>query len=103
MFNNPFHSPYQDLFNDLVQHEISHEGDSTESLFPHEDVQDVHDDPCGHFVHPHEVHDYVRADGTHVDGYWRDGDGDTTIDRTVDDGGGYIQSNPDHDLFNNFD
>lgn len=58
--------------------------------------------PGEHFVHPHYVHDYVRSDGTHVDGYWRDGDGNTDHDLSVDQGGGYVQTNPDHDPFNNF-
>lgn len=43
------------------------------------------------FVHPHGVHDYVRQDGTPVHGYWRDGDGDTSFDRNVSQGGGYFR------------
>ena len=34
-----------------------------------------------HYVRPHEVRPYSRRDGTFVSGYWRDGDGDTTINR----------------------
>lgn len=55
-----------------------------------------------HFVEPHSVSGYHRHDGTHVEGYWRDGDGNTNIDATVEDGGGYIQTNPDGILENNF-
>ncbi|OIJ14240.1 hypothetical protein BKP37_09035 [Anaerobacillus alkalilacustris] len=58
-------------------------------------------DPGTHFVEPHYVEGYVRANGTEVDGYWRDGDGDTSINRAVEDGGGYLRSNPDGDPSNN--
>ncbi|WP_394238309.1 hypothetical protein [Niallia oryzisoli] len=54
-----------------------------------------------HFVKPHEVSGYIRADGTSVEPYYRDGDGNTMIDRTVEQGGGYFRSNPDGDPFNN--
>lgn len=37
-----------------------------------------------HHVNPHYVEGYVRSDGTVVNGYFRDGDGD-----------GYLRSNPD--------
>lgn len=30
-----------------------------------------------------------------VEGYWRDGDGDTSIDLNKNQGGGYLRSNPD--------
>ena len=43
-----------------------------------------------HYVRPHEVRSYTRRDGTLVSGYWRDGDGDTTIDRMT----GYYSRNP---------
>ncbi|HDR7251523.1 hypothetical protein ACS52_14325 [Bacillus cereus] len=55
-----------------------------------------------HFVEPHSVSSYDRQDGTHVEGYWRDGDGNTDIDATTENGGGYIQTNPDGILENNF-
>lgn len=45
-----------------------------------------------HFVNPHDVSGYTRADGTQVDGYYRDGDGNTNINRPVEAGGGYIRS-----------
>lgn len=45
-----------------------------------------------HFVEPHEVSGYVTQDGTVVEGYFRDGDGDTSIDMTVSEGGGYFSS-----------
>jgi hypothetical protein len=56
-----------------------------------------------HFVEPHYVEGYEREDGIYVEGYWRDGDGDTTEDRSLEDGGGYEQTNPDDDLTNNLD
>lgn len=54
-----------------------------------------------HFVKPHYVDPYIRKDGTLVKGYFRDGDGNTSIPRTVEQGGGYIRSNPDGNPFNN--
>lgn len=47
-----------------------------------------------HFVEPHYVNGYFRSDGTYVEGYYRDGDGDTTVDRTEENGGGYLRGNP---------
>jgi len=58
------------------------------------------DDPLAHahkikvaplhfeYVKPHWVDGYVRSDGTHVQGYLRDGDGDTT----KFDGDGYFRN-----------
>lgn len=43
-----------------------------------------------HYVHPHHVSAYTRSDGTSVAGYWRDGDGDTGINRSF----GYYARNP---------
>jgi len=43
-----------------------------------------------HYVNPHNVRPYRRKDGTFVSGYWRDGDGDTSIDRAT----GYYSRNP---------
>jgi hypothetical protein len=54
-----------------------------------------------HFVNPHHVDGYFRNDGTYVEGYYRDGDGNPAIDRPVEQGGGYIRSNPDGNPFNN--
>ena len=54
-----------------------------------------------HYVRPHWVQAHFRADGTFVEGYWRDGDGDTSIDLNVFEGGGYYRSNPDGYLYNN--
>ncbi|MGG3915930.1 hypothetical protein [Rossellomorea vietnamensis] len=54
------------------------------------------ENPNHHGVAPHWVDGYYRADGTYVEGYWRDGDGDTSVDRTIEQGGGYSQSNPDY-------
>jgi hypothetical protein len=54
-----------------------------------------------HFVNPHYVEGYVRKDGTIVEGYFRDGDGDTSINRTIEQGGGYFRTNPDNITANN--
>lgn len=54
-----------------------------------------------HDVEPHTVEGYVRADGTVVDSYWRDGDSDASTHLTAADGGGYLQTNPDDRLDNN--
>ena len=43
-----------------------------------------------HYVHPHHVSAYMRKDGTAVSGYWRDGDGNTGINRNT----GYFARNP---------
>lgn len=43
-----------------------------------------------HYVHPHSVSSYRRKDGTWVRGYWRDGDGNTLINRAT----GYFARNP---------
>lgn len=58
-------------------------------------------EPNIHFVEPHEVSSYVRADGTQVAGYWRDGDGDSDVDLSAEDGGGYHRSDPDGITGNN--
>ena len=47
-----------------------------------------------HYVEPHWVNGYERADGTYVEGYWRDGDGSTSVNLTSEEGGGYLRSNP---------
>ncbi|WP_368503165.1 hypothetical protein AB3N04_12965 [Alkalihalophilus sp. As8PL] len=54
-----------------------------------------------HFVQPHEVQGYFRQDGTYVEGYYRDGDGNTSVNRTVEQGGGYMRGNPDGVKWNN--
>ena len=51
-------------------------------------------EPDAHLVDPHWVNDYYKADGTHVEGYWRDGDGDTSVNLSTQQGGGYMHSNP---------
>lgn len=43
-----------------------------------------------HYVNPHSVSSYRRKDGTFVAGYWRDGDGNTGINRDT----GYYARNP---------
>lgn len=44
------------------------------------------------FVDPHWVKGYERKDGTFVNGYWRDGDGNTKINLDKEHGGGYFRS-----------
>ncbi|MEK3992736.1 hypothetical protein [Robertmurraya sp. FSL R5-0851] len=51
--------------------------------------------PNNHFVEPHSR---MLSDGNTI---WVDGDGDTSIDRTVEEGGGYLRSNPDGNPYNN--
>lgn len=46
-----------------------------------------------HHVEPHWVSGHER-NGTYVEGYWRDGDGNTSINLTSKEGGGYLRSNP---------
>ncbi|WP_242276592.1 hypothetical protein [Bacillus cereus group sp. BfR-BA-01445] len=54
-----------------------------------------------HFVKPHHVDGYMRQDGTYVEGYWRDGDGNAQVNKTAEMGGGYVRSNPDSLISNN--
>lgn len=48
-----------------------------------------------HFIEPHSR---TLSDGNVI---WVDGDGDTSINRTVEEGGGYLRSNPDGNPHNN--
>lgn len=48
-----------------------------------------------HFVKPHSVDGYFRQDGTYVEGYYRDGDGDTSVNRPLEAAGGYTRTNPE--------
>lgn len=43
------------------------------------------------FVDPNQVSGYNRQDGTYVQPYWRDGDGNTSINLTKEQGGGYFR------------
>lgn len=88
MLNEVNHKPTQDSYNPF------------ESIFSDHSESDG-TDVEQHFVHPHFVESYSREDGTLVEGYWRDGDGDTQADLQVHEGGGYMQTNPDQDLMNN--
>ena len=58
-------------------------------------------EPDTHFVNPHEVSGYTKKDGTVVEGYYRDGDGNPSTHLSREDGGGYIRSNPDGNPSNN--
>lgn len=50
-----------------------------------------------HHVDAHYVTGYVSDNGTVVEGYWRDGDGDTSVNQND----GYIRTNPDDSKWNN--
>lgn len=50
-----------------------------------------------HHVDAHYVTGYVNDNGTVVEGYWRDGDGDTSVNQND----GYIRTNPDDSMWNN--
>lgn len=59
------------------------------------------EDPGVHHVKPHEVSGYTRADGTYVEGYTRDGDGNPNTQLTEQQGGGYLRTNADGNIHNN--
>ncbi len=59
------------------------------------------DEDNTHWVTPHMVDGYETKNGVKVDPYYRDGDGNTDINRTLEQGGGYRRGNPDGDPTNN--
>lgn len=63
---------------------------------------DSADEPGVNHVKPHEVSGYVRSDGTYVEGYYRDGDGNPATQLNEKHGGGYFRTNPDGNPHNNF-
>lgn len=72
---------------------------SIDDIFEHDDVDSgfIHNDAgeeiaAESFVSPHHVDSYTKANGTFVDEYWRDGDGDTSVDLTLKDGGGFFRN-----------
>ncbi|WP_053367795.1 hypothetical protein [Bacillus sp. FJAT-27245] len=65
------------------------------------DTAETTEAPGTTHVTPHEVSGYYRADGTYVDGYYRDGDGNPATSLTEEQGGGYLRTNPDGILGNN--
>lgn len=97
MFSNPFLKKGPDLFRDLTEDGCRPEEQPAFDPAPSVDGATA---PT-HFVNPHYVEGYVRQDGTYVEGYWRDGDNDTSVNRDVHDGGGYDRTNPDDFLYNN--
>jgi hypothetical protein len=104
MFQNPLrHSQSNDPFEIMGKVEESQiNAGAAQNPFQHSNELPGNDPSANiHHVDPHYVQDHIRSDGTHVDGYWRDGDGNTHHDLTVDEGGGYIQSNPDGIISNN--
>lgn len=66
------------------------------------EISSVEVNPDVHHVDPHYVNGYTTAEDTQVNGYWRDGDGDTSVNVSKEDGGGYMQTNPDGTVLNNF-
>lgn len=92
-----------DVFDEL---ETSKALNVSEENNPYTKVEPINspaqESPGNHFVQPHEVDAYYRNDGTYVEGYYRDGDGDTSVNTDIEDGGGYTRSNPDDSLLNNF-
>jgi hypothetical protein len=107
MFQNPLRQQQQsnDPFDNMGKVEERHISGAVEDN-PFGNQQDLHNgnDITAadiHHVNPHYVQEHTRSNGTHVDGYWRDGDGDTRHDLTADVGGGYDRTNPDGDLSNN--
>lgn len=69
------------LLNDAVEEEPDFDDASTQEANVHQ-------------VNPHWVNDHYKADGTYVEGYWRDGDSDTSVNLSTEQGGGYMRSNP---------
>lgn len=64
---------------------------NSETIAKEVDQEYVHtDNPNNHSVEPHER---TLANGETI---WIDGDGDSSIDRTAEQGGGWNQSNPDY-------
>ncbi|WP_051669226.1 hypothetical protein [Carnobacterium jeotgali] len=63
---------------------------SGESIFGHDDISEG--TTAESFVDPHHVDSYTRADGAFVNEYWRDGDGNTSVDLTSTDGGGFSRN-----------
>jgi hypothetical protein len=47
-----------------------------------------------HWVEPHLVKGYYTSEGTYIQDYWRDGDGNISVSLSSDQGGGYLRHNP---------
>ncbi|MCA1033559.1 MULTISPECIES: hypothetical protein [Bacillus] len=105
MFQNPLRQQQSnDPFDNMgkVEEKQLSGGAEDNPFLNQQNLYDVNDITADiHHVNPHYVQDHTRSNGTHVEGYWRDGDGDTRHDLTVDEGGGYDRTNPDDDLSNN--
>ncbi|WP_050615159.1 hypothetical protein [Bacillus testis] len=66
--------------------------DGFDSSFEDGDNYDSNDSSSNQtWIDPHEVRGYERSDGTYVESYYRDGDGNTNINRGLDEGGGYYR------------
>lgn len=102
MFENKLKSADLKASDPFAQLGDSGSGNNIDSETPFSGtLSDREINPHQHFVNPHYVEGYTREDGTYVEGYWRDGDGNTDIDLDVHHGGGYQQTNPDDNPFNN--
>jgi hypothetical protein len=71
--------------------ETTSNNDPTSITVDHADTTSI-ENPNTHDVTPHYVEGYYNKYGTYVEGYFRDGDGDTSVDNP---NGGYEQHNPD--------
>lgn len=111
MFQNKLRSqgsvevdPFDHMNSNPNQELITQTDNPFGELFETPTIPDMSEiNPEQHFVNPHVVDPYFRTDGTFVQGYWRDGDGNTDVDLNVNQGGGYMRTNPDDSLLNNFD
>ena len=56
--------------------------------------------PGTHHVQPHWVEGHWR-DGVWIEGCWRDGDGNTAVNLSEEDGGGYLRTDADGNPINN--
>ncbi|MCL7748751.1 hypothetical protein [Halalkalibacter alkaliphilus] len=99
MFQNRLQSQQsnEDPFDSMGKIDEASLEEKEHSPFLNPDYITAKKDPDLQFVEPHYVMSYTRNDGTHVEGYWRDGDGNTSVDRSFEDGGGYLRSTPDGD------
>ena len=94
--------PFADLNNEGNMASVNDPHNPFEEIFLTDSSSSASEvSPDLHFVEPHYVNSYVREDGTYVEGYWRDGDGDTSVDLQAEQGGGYVRSNPGDSIWNN--
>ncbi|PAB60214.1 hypothetical protein [Anaeromicrobium sediminis] len=85
-----------------MEHGIDIDGDGIVDVYDGHDVPNAEDMDTSeiHHVKPHYVQGHMR-NGHYIEGHWRDGDGNTNINLTEENGGGYIRTNPDGNSYNN--